>query len=255
MFRIGLLTLALSAAALAQTVPGTFITNPANAATNLPLVSTPTLTLSNGFTPATISMSPTVVAEEPLALGTSALPQFEGAEMRSDALLTANNSSENVTARPDFDFPGAGSSSAFDFGFSGPSLAEVARQLNRGKVQAHKTYSNQDIEQLTSEVPQNGIIYAKLSNGEPITDRNQNGFSPMSGIANMPDVTARAEGTELANNPADRNPMSEGQTNATASNADQGQPNGQSPTTPAMNTQPTGSDAGNQQLPAGDTPR
>jgi hypothetical protein len=249
MYRLALVALALSTAVTAQTVPGTFSTVPPEqeVPSILPLVSTPTLTLSNGFTPATVTMPQTMVVEQPLNV-------LEGTMPQSDLAFNNDNGDANQLNKGDFNFAVVNPQSAFNFGTAGPSLGEIARQFNAGHVQAHKTYTNADIEHLTSEIPESGIIAAKLANGQPITDRNQSGFSPMSGIANMPDVTNNAEGTEFANrNAADQNPANEGQGNATASNADQGQPSGQNATMPSADASKPAENSGNQQMPASDT--
>jgi hypothetical protein len=77
----------------------------------------------------------------------------------------------------------------------------------------------------------------------------------MSGIANMPDVGNEEQGSQVANG-EQANPMNEGQGNATASNADQGQQSGQQATTPsADNQQPAnGNDANQQSMPTSDQP-
>jgi hypothetical protein len=230
MFRLGLLTLTLSAAALAQTIPGTFTPAPQpSGSSDQPLVTTPTLTLSNGFSPATINMSQTLMSEQPENMA-SGMPQNEGTYSEVAAANPPQPSETN------FNFGSASQPSAFNFGMASLSLGEFARQFKAGHVQAHKTYTNEDIDRLTSEVPDTGIIYAKVSNGQPIVDRNQSGFSPMSGIANMPDVSNNADGTELAN--------------------DRGKDAGQQATTPSLDGtgRTTGNDT-NQQLPASDNPR
>lgn len=251
MFRTVLLTLTLSAAALAQTVPGTFTTvTPEHVVgSTVPILSTPTLTLSNGFSPASVTMPQTLVAEQPQAYFVSgAMPQGEEAPAKTEA---------NQPSAPDFDFAKMNRQSAFSISASGPSLGDLAKNSKRAHVQAHKTYTNEDIERLTSEVPKDGGISAKFSNGQPIVDHNQDGFSPMSGIANMPEVTNPSEGMELAGgqtNPVSRNPAEESQNSATASNADQGRSAGQQATTPSTDvSQPLNGTAGNQQLPASDS--
>ena len=251
MFRVVFLTLALSTAALAQTAPGTFnaVTPEHIVGSTLPLVSTPTLTLSNGFTPATVTMPQSMVVEQPQAFFVNGeLPQGEGA-------IGTPNMGEPAG---DFNFASVSPESAFNFGMSGPSLGEVARRYTAGHVRAHKTYTNEDIDRMTSELPENGILAAKFSNGQPIVDRNGSGFSPMSGIANMPEVTNNPEGTELATrqaNPTDQNPAGEIQ-NATASNGDQGQAAGQQATMPSTDaSQRNQGNSANQQIPASDNPR
>src|SRR5581483_3670264 len=122
---------------------------------------------------------------------------------------------------------------------------------------AHQTFTNEDIDHLTSSAndeSESRIIYARLANGQPITDRNQDGFSPMSGIANMPDVNGNEEGSQMANGDQP-NPMNENQGNATASNQDQGQENGEQATTPAANHPAADSNANQQNLPASDNPK
>lgn len=251
MFRTVLLTLTLSAAALAQTVPGTFTTVAPEhvVGSTVPIVSTPTLTLSNGFSPAAVTMPQTLVAEQPQPYFVSgAMPQGEEASAKTEA---------SQSSAPDFDFAKVNPQSAFSVGASGPSLGEISKHSKRGHVQAHKTYTNEDIERLISELPENGANAAKFSNGQPIVDHNQDGFSPMSGIANMPEVTNPSEGMELAGgetNPTNRNPAEESQNSATASNADQGRSAGQQATTPSTDiSQPANGNAGNQQLPASDS--
>jgi hypothetical protein len=247
MFRLGLLTLTLSAAAFAQTVPGTFTALPpqtSNAST-LPLVSTPTMTLSNGFSPATVTLPQTITAEQPQSVAQSGMPQ-------SDEAFTGSPSAKEP-ASGDFNFASVNPQSAFSFGMASRSLGEIAREFKAGHVEAHKTYTNEDIERLTSEAPENGIIYAKLGNGQPIVDRNQSGFSPMSGIANMPEVTNDTDRTELANG-RDAN-ADQGENDTTASDVDQGQSVGQRATTPSMDATRPANNNDTQQLPASDNPR
>lgn len=108
--------------------------------------------------------------------------------------------------------------------------------------------------------PETGIISANFANGLPIVARNEGGFSPASGIANMPDVNASSDNTEMANtqqqaNPADQNPAGNDQSNATASNTDQGEPApNPTPTIPfaQKDNRPSSND---QQMPASDNPR
>ena len=228
MFRLGLVTLTLSAVAFAQTggTSTTSIQQPTVRSAE-PLVTTPTLTLSNGFTPATIHNQPSLVVEQPETLSTINMPESEGVEINAPAAETSVS---------DFNFASVNPQSAFNFGMAGPSLGEIARQFKNGHVQAHKTYTNEDIDRLTSQAPSNGIISAMFANGQPILDRNHSGFSPMSGIANLPDVTGE-ERTEMA------------------SSADRGQDSARRATTPSTDAVPANGNRDNQQLPASDNPR
>ncbi len=202
MFRIGVLTLILSAAALAQqTVPGTFNTVTPDSGSNamLPLVSTPTLTLSNGFTPSTVTIPQTVVSEQPETLVSGGMPQ-------SDFIGATTDQSSTTPASAAGDLAPVNPGTVFNFGASGPSLGAIALRFKKEHVQAHRTYTNDDIDKLTSQDTSDGVITA-TSKGQPITDRNQSGFSPMSGIANMPEATNNPDATQYANgtdqNPAD----------------------------------------------------
>lgn len=232
MLRIGVLTLVLSAAALAQTVPGTFTTASPESANNalLPLVSTPTLTLSNGFSPATVTMPQSVSTEAPESLANGGMPQ-------SDMLAVPT---ENTTIATLFDYAPVSPDNLFNPGFNlsnnRPSLGTVAMGLRKEHIQAHKTYTNDDIDRLTSRDTDDGVISATLANGQPITDRNQSGFSPASGIANMPGAYGTPEGDMLANVPGE----------------DNGMENASNPTTPSV-TPGTQGNSQNQQLPASDT--
>jgi hypothetical protein len=71
----------------------------------------------------------------------------------------------------------------------------------------------------------------------------------------MPDAGNAEEGSQLANGDQ-ANPMNEGQGNATASNADQGQEASQAATTPSAETQPpaNGNEANQPSMPASDQP-
>ena len=251
MFRVGLLAIALSAAAFAQTAPIETQAPQQVVPSVRPLVTTPTMTLSNGFSPATVNMPQTIVSESPEEVVRSAMPQGEEGG--------ANVSEMNANAlRPsDFNFAAVAETSVFNTGFAGPSLGEIAKKYGKEHVQAHQTFTNEDIDHLTSSAndeSESGIIYARLANGQPITDRNQDGFSPMSGIANMPDVNGDEEGSQMAND-SQANPMNENQGNATASNQDQGQENGEQATTPAANHPAADSNANQQNLPASDNPK
>ncbi len=232
MFRIGVVTLLLSTAALAQqTVPGTFTTVSPDSASNamLPLVSTPTLTLSNGFSPATVTMPQTLATEQPETLVNGGMPQ-------SDFFNTATDQANTETIATMFDFAPVNPDNAFNVGIAGPSLGTIAMRFRKEHVQAHRTYTNDDIDKLTSTDSDNGVISAKLANGQPITDRNQSGFNPASGIANMPGAYATPEGDMLANVPGE----------------DNGTENAENPTTPSV-TPGAKSSPQNQQLPASDT--
>ena len=230
MFRIGVLTLVLSAAAMAQqTVPGTFTSvSPESASTAmLPIVSTPTLTLSNGFSPATVTMPQTLATEQPETLANGGVPQSD----------FTNVASELPGSTPAiFDFAPVSPDNAFSFGIGMPSLGSIAMRFRKERVQAHKTYTNDDIDKLTSQDSDDGVIYAKLANGQPIVNRNQSGFSPASGIANMPGAYGSPEGDMLANVPGE----------------DNGKEDASNPTTPSVAPGPN-SDTQNQQLPASDT--
>ncbi|ABF41479.1 hypothetical protein Acid345_2478 [Candidatus Koribacter versatilis Ellin345] len=252
MFRLGLLALALTTAALAQqNLPGTVVTNAPQqmVPSARPLVTTPTMTLSNGFSPATVTMPQTLVTEQPATVVTGPannnMPQGEGVSTVAEAEAAA-----------DFDVAAAATGSAFNVGIAGPSLADIARQSKKYQVQAHKTYSNEDVDRMNQQTSNggNGIISATHGDGQPIVARNT-GFEPSSGIANMPDAAGSTDETQMANNPSETNPMSEGQTNATASNADQGQQNTQQATTPAAQAPANGQEPAQQQMPANDNPR
>jgi hypothetical protein len=241
MFRIGLLALALAIPAVAQqTVPGTFTTaSPDHAVeSTLPIVSTPTLTLSNGFSPPTVTMPQTITIEQPTTLG-GGMPQSDQ--------IPVNPATE--PAPSDFNFTAVNPQSAFTFGVGSQSLGTLSRQTGKARVQPHKTYTNDDINRLTSQAAPNGIFLASLANGQPIANRNRNGFSPVSGIANMPEVKGGVENTEFAGNtnPVVSNPTAESARNATRSNEDQGQSadDDAAPTMPATDEpQPAGSNAG-----------
>ncbi|HEY3926872.1 MAG TPA: hypothetical protein VGL89_00735 [Candidatus Koribacter sp.] len=208
------------------------------------------MTLSNGFSPATVNMPTTIVSESPEEVVRSAMPQ--GEEAGAGANVSEMN--PNTPSPADFNFAAVAEASAFNTGFAGPSLGEIAKKYGKEHVQAHKTYTNDDIDQLTSSLGgDSGVIYARAANGQPIADRNQDGFSPMSGIANLPAAEGDQEGSQLANG-NQANPMNEGQGNATASNQDQGQQNGEEATTPATNPATNGN-ANQQSLPASDNPR
>jgi hypothetical protein len=244
MFRLGLVVVAASAFAVAQQ-GGTFETSAPTQVVpaSRPVITTPTLTLSNGFSPATVNMPQTLVSEQPQQIVTG-MPQSE--EYASGASVNASEPSAS-----DSNFGSVEQQSAFG---TDTSLGEMAKKFGHGKVQPHKTYSNEDIDRLNEQQPSNGIISANFANGQPITDRNQDGFTPMSGIANMPDV-GNEEGTQVANGD-EANPMSEGQGTATASNADQGQEPGDLATTPSAEAQQpaNGNDANQQSMPASDQP-
>jgi hypothetical protein len=253
MFRLGLLALALTVTAAAQTVPGipTY---------NRPLVSTPTVTLSNGFSPAVVTVTPTVVSEQPSAVGEMPQSDAVGPDTFSTAVGAMEvNTGDLANASSDYDYAGVNPDSAFSF-TGGASLGDLARGNKNAHIEPHKTYTNQDIDQLKQSEPETGIISANFANGQPIVARNEGGFSPASGIANMPDVNANSDGTEMANsqqqtNPADQNPAGNDQSNATASNTDQGEPvPNPKPTMPfaQKDNQPSSND---QQMPASDNPR
>ncbi len=236
MLRIGVLTLVLSAAAFAQqTVPGTFTTVSPDSANNamLPLVSTPTLTLSNGFTPATVTTPPSVATEAPESLANGGTPQ-------SDMLAATSAQPETTTIASLFDYAPVSPDNLFNPGFNvesnRPSLGTIAMGFRKEHVQAHKSYTNDDIDRLTSRDTEDGVISATLANGQPITDRNQSGFNPASGIANMPGAYGTPEGDMLANVPGE----------------DNGDENASNPTTPSV-TPGSKSNTQNQQLPASDT--
>lgn len=236
MFRLGLLALALSTAALAQqNVPGTFTSaSPEHVVPDiLPLVQTPTMTLSNGFEPARVTMPNTMVSERPnMVVGSETMPQGEG--------MSVSAASEPSPA--DFNFAAVDIASAYNFSSHAPSLAAIARRLNKGHVQPHKTYTNDDIQKLDNEAPQNGIISATFANGQPIVAKNENGFNPASGIANLPDATTgETNRTEMANDHTSA-PAAESQGDVVA-----GQET--TPTAPSANPQ----QPANQQLPASDT--
>lgn len=245
MVRFGVLALALSAAAFAQQ-GGTFETSaPTQVVPAVrPIVTTPTLTLSNGFSPATVNMPQTLVSEQPQQMVTG-VPQ-------SEEYVPANATSAAEPSAPDFNFGSVSEGSAYELG-GGVSLADIAKRFNRMKVQAHKIYTNEDIDRMNDEAPSNGIISARFANGQPIVAKNQGGFSPLSGIANMPDSGVVNDGDQLANG-QEQNPMSEGQSNATASNADQGQQPGQDATMPSAVQQPSSSNSSQQTMPASDQP-
>jgi hypothetical protein len=251
MFRIALLSLALAVPVVAQqTVPGTFTSvSPDHVVgSTLPIVSTPTLTLSNGFSPPTVTMPQTITVEQPTTM-VGAMPQ-------SDEVI-ANPATESGPS--DFNFSAINPQSAFTFGVGSQSLGALSRQTGKAHVQPHKTYTNDDINHLSSEATSHGIYSAKLGNGQPIVDRNRDGFSPMSGIANMPDANGGSESSELAgnSNPADANPTADSAKNATASNEDQGQAaENASPTIPATDEpQPAGNSSGLVQGDNTDTPK
>lgn len=247
MVRFGILALALSAAAFAQQ-GGTFETSaPTQVVPAVrPIVTTPTLTLSNGFSPATVNMPQTLVSEQPQQMVTG-MPQSEE-YVPSNATAAATEPSA-----PDFNFGSVSEGSAYELG-GGVSLADIAKRFNRMKVQAHKIYTNEDIDRMNDEAPSNGIISATFANGQPIVAQNQGGFSPLSGIANMPDSGEVNEGDQLANG-QEQNPMNEGQANATASNADQGQQPGQGATMPSAEVQqPSNSNSSQQTMPTSDQP-
>jgi hypothetical protein len=244
MFRVSLLTLTLTVAGFAQTIPGTFTTSQPLPNSGQPLVTTPTLTLSNGFSPATVNSQQTLPSEQPETMA-SDMPQSEGGYVNMATVATPEPST------PNFNFGSTEGQTAFNFGMAGPGLGAIAREFKSGRVQAHKTYTNDDIDRLTSEAPENGIIYAKTGNGQPITDRNQSGFSPLSGIANMPEVTSNPDRTELANG----RDADQGQDSASASNVEQGQSAGQRATTPSMDATRPANNNDTQQLPASDNPR
>ena len=247
MVRFGVLAFALTAAAFAQQ-GGTFETAaPTQVVPSIrPIITTPTLTLSNGFSPASVNMPQTLVSEQPQQM-VSGMPQ-------SEEYVPANATATAVEpGAPDFNFGSASDGSVFDLG-QGVSLADIAKRFNRGKVQMHKIYTNEDIDRMNNEAPSNGIISATFANGQPIVAKNQGGFSPLSGIANMPDVNSADEGTQLADG-QEQNPMNDGQGNATASNADQGQQPGQDATMPSAEAQqPANRDSSQQTLPASDQP-
>jgi hypothetical protein len=245
MFRVGLVTLVISVAAFAQQgTPGEVVTNaPQQVVPSVrPLVQPPTVTLSNGFSPAVVTMPQTMVAEQPTMMVTGGMPQGEG---------VAEAATINDTAPADFNYAAVSAGSAFDTLPAGPSLADIAKQSKNYKVQAHKTYTNEDIDRLNAQPSNNGIMGATLGNGQPIVARNNSGFDPASGIANMPEANGVESETQLANNPTDQNPMNEGQMNATSSNVDQGRPNAERPTMPL--TQP-GTQGSEQQMPTSDNP-
>lgn len=248
MFRLGLVVVAASAFAVAQQ-GGTFETSAPTQVVpaNRPVITTPTLTLSNGFSPATVNMPQTLVSEQPQQIVTG-MPQSEEYAAPN---ATANSAAAAAEpSAPDFNFAAVAPQSAFG---TDTSLGEIAKKFGHGKVQPHKTYSNEDIDRLNEQQPSNGIISANFANGQPITDRNQDGFTPMSGIANMPDV-GNEESTQVANND-EANPMNEGQGNATASNADQGQEANEQATTPSAEAQqPANGNDANQSMPASDQP-
>ncbi len=248
MFRLGLLALALTTAAMAQqNAPSTVTNAPQQMVPSVrPLVTTPTMTLSNGFSPATVTMPQTLVSEQPetMITGTSStmMPQGEGATTVAEADGTP----------ADFDVAAAASGSVYNVGMAGQRLADVARRSKKYQVQAHKTYTNEDVDRMNQQTSNNGIISATHANGQPIMARNT-GFEPASGIANMPDAPGATEETQMANNPSEQNPMNEGATNAAVSNADQGQQDTQQatmPTAPANGQKPA-----QQQMPANDNPR
>jgi hypothetical protein len=233
MFRVSLLTLTLTVAGFAQTIPGTFTTSQPSPNSGQPLVTTPTLTLSNGFSPATVSAQQTLPSEQPETMA-SGMPQSEGGYVNMASVATTEPSTQN------FNF-GTTDQTSFSFGNAGPSLASLAREFKAARVEAHKTYTNDDIDRLTSSAPDNGIIYAKTGSGQPITDRNQSGFSPLSGIANMPEVTSNPDRTELAN--------------GREADSEEGQSAGQRATTPSINATGPATNNDTQQLPASDNPR
>jgi hypothetical protein len=103
-------------------------------------------------------------------------------------------------------------------------------RFKKDRTQAKKSYTNEDIDRMNANTASDGIISATLANGQPIKDRNASGFSPVSGIANMPDAT-NDEGTQYANG-SGQNP---------------------SPTMPASDTAPNPQNGQNQQMPASDS--
>jgi hypothetical protein len=250
MFRVGLLALAFTTAAVAQqNLPGTVMTNaPQQMVPSIrPLVTTPTMTLSNGFDPATVTVPQTLVSEQPETMVVGA-PEGEG-----EATATNNGSNNNEAGPADFNFGVVASGSAFNVAATGPALAEIARQSKNYHVQPHKTYTNEDIDRLNSQNSNNGVISATHSNGQPIVAKN-NGFEPASGIANMPDVENNEDQSQMANGASEANPMSEGQSSATASNADQGQSNTQQATTPSAQQSTPAEQQDQRQMPASDNP-
>lgn len=285
MFRIGLAALALSAVAFAQqqTIPGTFTTVPAGpeVGTTLPLVSTPTLTLSNGFEPATVTI-PSTLVNEPGAVAASAMPQAEESggylwgspfvygtpylygntpynygTMSSEA--APGNVNTTIVSSNDlsmtFDLALVNPNSAYNWGYRGPTLGELAKRAVANQKPAVKTFTNADVERIDTNEPQNGVISANYANGQPIiANKNIGPFNPPSGIANMPYANTGEDNDQMANGEQE-NPGQQG--NATASNADQGQPVNASPTTPStaqnQNAQPA-QNGNQQQMPASDQP-
>lgn len=261
MFRVGILALALTTAALAQqTVPGTFEPAPSShvIGSTLPLVSTPTLTLSNGFSPATITLPDTAV-EGPSGVVNGGLPQAESggflygspyaygpANVETYPSSTAAGAAPVNESATSVDLIGVETHSAYNNLHEGQSLAEQAEQAKQDAKAPVKTFTNDDIDKLNSEEPQTGIISAKFANGQPIVAKNESGFEPASGIANMPG--APDAGTELAQNPMN------GQTNAAASDRDQGNDAAQQATTPST-SQPVNANSANQSMPANDNPK
>ena len=247
MSRLGLLALALTAAAFAQqNTSGTVTTNaPQQVVPSIkPLITTPTMTLSNGFSPASVTVPQTLVSEQPETMVGAALPQGENASPESAI------NGEASTA--DFNFAAVAAGSAFNVSAAGPSLADIARQSKNYHVQPHKTYTNEDIDRLNSQTSNDGIISATHANGQPILARNS-GFEPASGIANMPGENNVGDESQMANGASNANPMNEGQSGATASNADQGQSGTQQATMPSVQ-QPAPAGEQQQQMPASDSP-
>lgn len=129
MFRLGLLALALTVTAAAQTVPGV-------PTYNRPLVSTPTVTLSNGFSPAVVTVTPTVVSEQPSAIGE--MPQSD--VVAPDTFSTAAgamdvNTGDLANAPSDYDYAGVNPDSAFNF--TGGASLGIWREETRTRTSNH----------------------------------------------------------------------------------------------------------------------
>ncbi len=162
--------------------------------TSPPLVTTPTLTLGNGITPPVITYGGTIVAVSPGDLSTlqpSVIAPYTEAEGNGEN-AAPEATSEN-TARKSFDFRFSGEDSAYRVGQTDfASLGEVTRTLkiNHPDV-AHRVFTNSDIPPMQSGT---GTVHTRTRQG-PISQRQNHGFQPETGIANQPYYAGSSEGS------------------------------------------------------------
>lgn len=154
----GVVCVSLSAFAQA-TIPGTFSrqTSSNTIAVGGYVVAPPSIALGNGLSPAVVTNVPTVEVTSPQNVSAPAAP----------ANLTTNPDRSNINglaASPSkhFDYVVAGNETTYTASAEdGHSLAEVATNLRRNRVQASKVFTNEDIKAMNER---NGTPRSELQN-------------------------------------------------------------------------------------------